>query len=387
MKVVIDKRISYNIVMFIEGRSYYPTVQVDNEVIWVNPRIPNTPWNFELNTPSELGVFVADPRKYKGPTKFQLGVDPHHGRSGEFGDFKITDLDNIIYREADLKGCGYLVEVFSGDPTPLVWYIGARHDDPTSTGGIWNENRARREIAILEELIPKGLRANRIAALIRPKQIATPDGLLISIDEAKNRRMLRADDQPVIGVRIQRFKHRVEHPYNQTTPIFNAAKSVLEEEMGVMNWQDYLVFYAQAAGQNLGIMHANDFWHGMPSPHNNTLAAELIDFGFGDITKSKKISALSEENKKLMLDIFDYRTAYDTMGLLVGKVQYDIHQASELIPGTHFGRLFQESYIKASGRSDVSEIRDFDLPPITPRMQHIPRKPSRIQQFWTSIFK
>jgi len=78
--------------------------------------------------------------------------------------------------------------------------------------------------------------------------------------------------------------------------MFEDAKSLVSQELGRGNNpltdQEYLEWFAETLGKNVGLMHKNGWFHAGLSPHNITLDCSVCDF---DTVKELK----NEEQRNL----------------------------------------------------------------------------------------
>ncbi len=316
-------------------------IPVKNSVLWVNPHF-DLPFNLKEGEPSELGVFVVGNSSLPD-ISMVLQVDNYHGRSGFVGRFEFYDDKVIKYRDLDLKGAGYLSKnLDTGQPE--VAPIGRR--DEESTWGIWRIEKSQREVGITEDLTERQVRTNRIAAIILLEEIALPDGTKISIAQAQKMGLLHPNEQPIVAPRLYRQRERYEHPDSLITQTVQDSKKFAEEELGTqLSWQEFLVWYSQTSGTNLARVYRN-YWHGSADMHNNTRMAELVDFGLGDASLSKRVPDLSWNVLRNYLEN-DYETTGKCLGRMVGDVQHTL-KVKDLIPGTQFWAIFQQAFNQES---------------------------------------
>jgi len=281
----------------------FPTINVRNTVLWQNPDI-FAPFDLSIGKTCNLGVFLVRPQS-DNIDRLKLEVDPIHHRCGLLGRVKIGDTQGNIYRDIDLKGVGYVALARNTDKT-LVFDIRKRGEE--DTWGTWRDDKALRERDITEFLARRGVRTNRMIAIIELEELALSNGELLTIKEAKKRGLLRATEKPVIGVRAFRMRDRVRHQEKQDPTVFFAAKEVVEEENGLkLRWDEYIFWIAMTLGKNLGLIHKSGYWHGIPSPHNITLAGEIVDFGFGEGSKRLEDLPFSRAQQCKQLDISQTR--------------------------------------------------------------------------------
>lgn len=288
-------------------REFIPAIGVANRVLWVNPEI-ELPFNITVNQHSELGVFVINHGSGIKPSLL-LGFDNINHRAGFLEEIVIAD-GRYIYHDADLKGIGYVTNPVEKD-TLRVYRPRIRGKE--DTWGTWRSDKAEKEIKITEFLIGKGVRTYRITALLELEEIAFPNGEIISIEEAKNRRVINANETPVLGLRVYRNKDRIRHLERNPIVVLNRAKAFVEQELKQrLAWEEYLFWFAQTLGENLRGIHKNGYWHGWVSSHNVTLACEIIDFGFGEGSKKLLDLPYSETQQNTERDVSQAR---DTLNI------------------------------------------------------------------------
>lgn len=341
-----------------EARPFFPTTKVENEVVWVNNQI-TSPLDLTIMQSSSLGVFLVGSDSSK-VSDISLAVETAHGRSGYLGKYDVVDKKGIKFPHVDLKGTGYIKSYKREDPEskaydyePRVEIIGRK--DENSTYGIWRRDKAEREITITENINNEGIRTNRIMGLIKINEVSLPDGQIITIEQAKKAGLIHPFEEPVIGVRAYRFRERIQHCYRHSEEFITQAKDEVSQELGrELSWQEYLVWFSETLGQNLAMLHEADYYHGAPEEHNITLAAEIVDFGLGEPTNTKRLNNNAEGTVET-LTWFDYKLTRDCVGRMVGNIQWDLDKRSELIPGTHFGEIYRKSYESNNTRYNVTE--------------------------------
>lgn len=286
-------------------REFFPAIEVDNRVLWVNPNI-YLPFNIKSEFRTDLGVFVVNCSEIK--PRLHLGFDNIHHRAGYLGEIAIADRNGTVYHDLDLKGVGYVTNP-KGRDYLSVYQIRPRGDN--DTWGTWRREKLEREIKITEDLICEGVRTYRIAIAIELKEIALPEGKTITVGQAKDLGMMNKDETPVIGLRVYRDRDRIRHKENDLVSSFTRAKKIIEKELGSeLTWEQYCLWFAQTLGQNLAKIHKSGYWHGWVSDHNVTRVCEIIDFGYSE--GSKKLADLpnseAQQNKAR-----DYSEARDTL--------------------------------------------------------------------------
>lgn len=150
-------------------------------------------------------------------------------------------------------------------------------------------------------------------------------------------------------VRFYRNKDRIRSALESfSTAKMESAKDGVEEELGQsLAWEDYLSWFGETLGTNLGLIHRAGYWHGWVSVHNVTLASEIVDFGFGK--GSKRLKDLTRTEKKQHRQR-DFRDGLDTLNNLV---RYSVKQ-NLIIPDKNLFQVFdlyEEAY-ESAGKED-----------------------------------
>lgn len=292
-------------------REFFPAIDVNNKVVWVNPKIL-LPFNIQIGEKSDLGAFTVNPDSNILP-KIWLGFENIHHRAGFLSEIVIADQQGIKYCGLDLKGIGYVTNP-KGKNSLRVYQVRPRSEN--DSWGIWRKDKAEREIKITEDLISNGVRTYRIAAVIELKEIALPYGEVIPIEQAINIGMINPEEIPVIGLRIYRNRERIRHSDINPANILNKAKTIIEKELDrILSWEDYLTWFAQTLGENLAKMHQCGYWHGWVSPHNVTLACEIVDFGFGEGNKKLENLPFIKAQQHKQADFMQARNSLNTLFL------------------------------------------------------------------------
>ncbi len=320
-----------------------PSVRVKNEVVFVNSNIAY-PFQIKEGEETNLGLFITNPSE-NIESDLDLGIDPMHHRSGHVGKVIFKDNYNNIYHDVDLKGMGLIGDSVD-DPTLRAFEPSIRPADENSAWGVWDIKKAFREKDITEDLATSGVRTNRIIGITKLLEIALPNGEKISIEKAKERKMIPEEFEPVIGIRAYRMRERIQHKNEKSLEVFEEAKSIIEKELGKqLSWEEYAGLFARTLGKNLAKTHNVGYWHGFLSAHNVTMACEIVDFGFGE--GSKKIDDLPPEqlNHTLNVDFHDAKATALTP--LLNKMK-----ELNLISDEH------QSYFKSFETAYLNEIRN-----------------------------
>jgi len=256
-----------------EPKETLPAVEVKNEVIWVNPAFPEAPFKLKEGEPAKLGLFLT-PNPKPEEKVFNLKVMPLHGRSALVGQVIFKDIDGQIYRDLDLKGIGH-VEFNQSKPR-----VGRIKESRGRIQGLHDEYLARKSIDKTEEFLKLGIRTGRSLALIKLENI-------IFIDEDGEEEML---PKSVVEVRALGTKSRISD-INDTSLL--DAKTMVAQELNKtekeFSWRDYLTWFSETLGKNVGLMHKNYYSHGYLLNHNITLDCRIIDLDsvFEGISQSR----------------------------------------------------------------------------------------------------
>lgn len=323
-------------------REFFPTVLVANRVLWVNPNV-QTPYFLREGESSELGVFLVNPQYRLGMGV--LAVDHCHGRSGLLPQIPMTDTRGITYHDTDLKGVGFIRPSLQ-EPI-YITPIEIRNEEATS--GLWRMEKAFRERNITEDLIGVGMRTYRLAAIIELLEIALPNGLIITVVNAKRRGMMHADETPVIGLRVYRNRERVENPDSDKRECLQKAKERIANELNAnLSWLEYVKWFARTLGTNLAQVHNHGYWHGFLNDHNVTLGAEIVDFGYGNYADRKRLEDHSI-GARVTLMVDDVDCARKTLAHLM----WDVIEIQDKTITGNFGVIMEDAYSHTSSRHCV----------------------------------
>jgi hypothetical protein len=293
------------------GIELLPSVLVDNVVIWKNPYIVS-PFNLSEGKPTNLGVFAVN-KDASTQDGVSLGAVDGHGRSANLIAAYVTDVDDILYRDFDLKGIGLIGN--SVDNSQIHVFPISKRNTNGETWGTWKIDTAIREKDLCEELIKNGIRTYRIVAIIELKSIALPDGEIVTIEEAKKRDLLQAEETPCVGIRAYRNRGRV-HFSGEGSRLdeFNQAKKMIELELGKdLTWDEYIVWFAMTLGENVGKFHKLGYWHSFLATHNVTLACEIIDIAFNKGSEKLKDYTKNEQEECRATDFGDARMTLEVL--------------------------------------------------------------------------
>lgn len=194
-----------------------------------------------------------------------------HGRSALVGQVIFKDIDGRIYRDLDLKGIGK-VEFNQSKPS-----VGLVEMGPHGFEGLFRDTWARVGAERAEEFLKFGIRTERYLALIELEEFIDENGnKVLSIDKL-------SIGPTIVAVRVFGTKNRISD-INDTSLL--DAKTIVAQEQGKneqkFSWRDYLKWFSETLGKNVGLMHKNDYIHRFLLNHNITLDCRIVDLDFVD---------------------------------------------------------------------------------------------------------
>lgn len=274
-----------------------PVVEVANKVIWVNPDFPEMPFDLKKGKSTNLGLFLTPESKGEN---FSLEVDWRHGRSALLGRVIFKDKQGNFYRDVDLKGIGPII---SWQP-PKVEVGEIYQKNSEEFRGIFNKEDALEVKEISEKFIKAGIRTERFLAIIELdilKEIFDEKGNKLLIEAKQGSELFEV--APVIAVRAFGTKNRIFEARDGGLSKLEDAKKMVSQEIGINNkdfsFDDYLEWFAETLGKNIGLMHNNYWAHTCLTIHNITLDCRIIDL---DEVKNFKSVDLENKTKFMMGD-------------------------------------------------------------------------------------
>lgn len=266
-------------------------VPVANEVLEVNRNI-YYPLKLKKGKRTPLGVFAhsaLDKKIVQTPSHALLfKCWPDHKRSALLGRMRFADKQGRLYRDIDIKGCGYL----EADQPRTRGPIGVRpaglmlDSNHSNRGGLLEKDIALYDFEISEQLLKWGIRTSRTLAVVSLKEIVG-FGKTIPIrryGKVYPDRRLPANFQPVVEVRAFGTRARIED-LDAGKPefsrlILNDAKSMVAQEIPQkirLTDNQYLEWFSKTLGENLGKLHKMGWTHNFLYPHNVTLDCRIVD--------------------------------------------------------------------------------------------------------------
>lgn len=250
--------------------------QVDNEVIFVNEGI-EAPFKIEVGKKSDLGLFFNI--NIVGEHTFPIEKIPAHGRAGLVGRVVMKDRMGNLYQDVDIKGIGYISQghIFDFSGTP----------------GILNLAAAEKEKNVSEILTKHGLRTSRVLAILKLKEIYDKEGTRRTIEEARNNKIIRETDEPVVEIRVLGSDFRIQDLAPQKGQTYfevaqqryshlDDARLLIAGELSFdtqsFNFEKYLDWFVQNLGKQLAKMHNARWVHTGLTEQNITLDGRIVDF-------------------------------------------------------------------------------------------------------------
>lgn len=268
----------------IESRDRLPIVEVSNEVFWVNQEV-KAPFDMKEGEPTKLGVFISNESQERS-----IGTVMNHGRTGILGKVIFEDTLGRKYRDVDAKGIGHVGYNTALYPEAKEFYdrtAGPYASSNPGGLGLMDRSVALKDASMAEELLSHGIRTYRVIGITKLNEliVQVPDGSgnlkeeKISIAEAKQRKMIAENIEPVVEVRAFGTRARVQD-VNEGTAYSDAIKLVRQElDIPYEEFQskEYLHWYAQMLGTSVGRLHKQKLTHGFLTPHNLTLDCRIVD--------------------------------------------------------------------------------------------------------------
>lgn len=313
---------------------------VKNKVIELNKEI-NAPFNLVLDKSTNIAVFAKTVYKPSASEKLlRLGVMFGGGRTAFLGTVIFSDSDGNIYRDVDIKGGGYLSP--DNDNEKDTWIRSPDIYDEEHWG-LLNEDEAVKDYLCSEDVYKLGIRTVRTLAIIQLKELII-DGKKISVQKLKSKELVLNDFTPVIEIRAFGSKYRVsdiEQDAQDENPNYLSwiedAKHLISKETGkeIITDKDYIDWFAEALGRNVGLLHKANLIHHNLQSHNVTLDCRLLDYA----TLKKKESEYDTE--------YDLEGAKNILWGLIGAVRMEGDKKGLM---KEMEKLFNSAYKKVLGK-------------------------------------
>lgn len=207
------------------------------------------------------------------------------------------DKQGRLYRDIDAKGIGYVSE-------NRVKIPGEEHR-PGFFNGFLESKNAFDDYKASERFISAGIRTPRVLGIIHPEEIIYGDEK-ISLEDARGRGIVKDYFQPAILIRAFGTKARVSDIFYGTELseetkklMLEDAKMLVSQELGreraPLDNHEYLGWFAETLGNDVGIMHKKGWYHYNLRPHNITL-----DCRIGDLDTVRELK--NEKQRNLDVD-------------------------------------------------------------------------------------
>jgi len=316
-----------------ELRDRLPVVEVSNEVIWVNPEI-QAPFDMKEGESTKLGVFISNENQERS-----IGTAQGHGRTGIFGKVIFEDVQGRHYRDVDAKGIGHVrYNSISGHSEASEFYD--RTEGPYSSSnpgmlGLMDRSVALKDASMAEELLSHGVRTYRVIGITKLNElIAQSQDIFeggrreekISVTNAKQRQMINEAIDPVVEVRAFGTRARIQD--KNEDGVLSDAIELVRQELNLSPEQfqvkEFIHWYAETLGTNVGRLHKQKLTHGYLSEHNLTLDCRIVDLDSikteQEMPDLKHIPLHPADSKEILMVpkaqmpyVHDFLTAYATL--------------------------------------------------------------------------
>lgn len=272
------------------------------------------------------------------------------------------DKEGRRYRDIDGKGFGYLSNkhksTFSGTP------------------GILNYNAAKKELEVSEEMLKLNIRASRVLSIIRLKQLFNEKGERITIEEAKEKGIIRKTDDPVVELRLMGTNARIQdlfvdhNDYLQDKKrhdlLLKDAITIVSQEFGFdiekFDEEKYMSWFAENLGKQIATMHKNGWVHTGLTDQNITLDGRLVDFATAEhfseekpaIEKFIKSVGYWQDIERAARSLKKFR---DTILHYINKKISDKEFWDNVVTLESLLEIFKETYLRNLNLSSGDEIQ------------------------------
>ena len=276
----------YNPEQYKKFKEVLPARRIRNTTLWVNDAFPL--FRLKVGEKAPIGLFLT-PRTEdkKNDQTVGLEVFPGHQRTAIIGRVYFKDAEGLLlYRDIDIKGIGYIISLSRFFPTKMK--VGRIEIYGYEGLGLEDLEDAEKDRDWSEKFVHAGIRSTRVIAIIKPHEIIDSEGNAISIDEAKKRGLIPKEYEPVLTVRAFGVKTRVNEQMGPSKKFFfldDARRFVafeLNKNIDEFSFKDYMEWFAETLGKNIGLMHSNGWahgvlWTGYSNPSNVTLDCRIVD--------------------------------------------------------------------------------------------------------------
>lgn len=335
-----------------KGAEKLPALEVKNEVVWINQNV-EFPFNIEKGESSRLGMFLTPKSQLDVSGSYQLEIRFHHKRTGILGRVVFKDKEDRLYRDVDLKGIGFTqgISEFSVSE-PEISYDPA-YPDEKKTLGILDRAYAENDIRMAEKFLKARIRTYRPIALIKIEEIIDKKGEKISLEEAKKRKLVKRDDEPVVEVRAfgtrARIEDLIESDFPEAKMLIKDTIKLVAQERGEdsknFSKKDYFEWFIENLAISIARMHNKNWIHGYLTPHNITLDARIVDLDSVEtVTEINERKNTGEYTSKSFRE--DIGDSIKTISLLKSGLILSI----KMLPYSYIETMFNGFYRKEEKR-------------------------------------
>lgn len=361
------------------GRSeaYFFSIPVKNFVTHINPEFRDSMGLVEGQSSDLVRLFTNTDE-----SGVLLGAEKGHNRVGNINNTFVTDAKGLRWEDLDIKAPG-LVEVTHGSSgEELKIFPWQRFKETAvSEAKIWGGNdyrSARRSFEYQQILADLGVRTYKSLFVTKlaewfykGKKVPIGDIPVVSKDApvTMDSDALPAGYELAAEVRACRTKTRMEAIIQLRAPTANnkvkirrevdRARALLYEEFEgsdvgprTDSIEDYLDWFVESHGRNLGLMHGAGLTHGYMHPGNITLDCRILDLDSmgtfeeahaGDNERSQRDYGISvsAEYSKAQHVMRDSKTQNLAAFVLVVCTAYEIPMRSGI------SKKFMDAYSKA----------------------------------------
>lgn len=219
-----------------------------------------------------------------------------------------------MYRDIDLKGVGSFVFLSQNSYTDTD--VGKSFGGG-SRKGLLDRDTAWPDWETAEVFTQAGIRTYRILAIIKLNQLVVR-GEKIDLEEAVRRDIVDEDFVPVVAVRAFGARARVEDLVTKYIEAdsrvwIDDAKQLVAKEFGrgALSDEEYACWFAKTLGENVGLMHKNDWYHSYLTSHNITLDCRIVDLD--SVTKLQQPSQWASDFDAAANTLSIFRSALNSM--------------------------------------------------------------------------
>lgn len=347
-------------------------IRVANEVIWINPNCSSTRFPFTVGQATELALMVAQGPLKRTPDQL-LYARRNHNRSAIISANSGFCSLNEQYPYLDAKGIGHLAfqerSINSAGTNKTPGFMSAQPIEPYHVDQRMAAGLVRAEFAVTDIknsllLAKAGISTAPIVALVRVDQLVDPGGLLIPINEAKEKGYIPNDLEPVIQFRawscpfrladiafnpeldILINKPRPQKDLNRRRNILLTAirslqkDNVLPVEAGspLTDYISYFTWLAATLGENVGRMHGMGIAHGfLAGAHNFSLDGRIVDLdGLKQMANPEEIQC--DQDYICMEDSHLYNNFFNSIPPMVG-VHFQSGELREIVLASYYRTL------------------------------------------------